>query len=88
MINIKLLILIWLLVGLATSLIVVATSQSPKYEKGDWKYILAGTFGGILTALVVVIILFDIHIISPNRELKRKSKCSIKWTLTKTTNSL
>jgi uncharacterized membrane protein len=76
--NIKILILIWLLVGLATSLIVTATSQSPKYEKGDWKYILAGTFGGILTPFLVAIILFDIHIISPNRELKRKNKGSIK----------
>jgi uncharacterized membrane protein len=76
--NIKILILIWLLVGLATSLIVTATSQSPKYEKGDWKYILAGTFGGILTTGLVAIILFDIHIISPNRELKRKNKGSIK----------
>ena len=78
MINIKLVILIWLLVGLATSLIVVATSQSPKYEKGDWKYILSGTFGGILTPFLVAIILFDIHIISPNREVKRKNKGSIK----------
>jgi len=78
MINIKISILIWLLVGLATSIIVVATSQSPKYNKGDWKYILISTLCGIFTPFVVAIILFDIHIISPNRELKRKNKGSIK----------
>lgn len=71
--------LIWFLIGSITMIIVIANLQPQKFQKSDLLYIILGPLTGISTIIIIILLLINSHIPSPNREKNSSAKPKVKW---------
>tara|TARA_R110000850_G_C9674822_1_gene437216 strand:- start:77 stop:355 length:279 start_codon:yes stop_codon:yes gene_type:complete len=79
MYTIQQIITVWLLIGFVTTLILLLTSEKPKFRIKDLGYIILGICGGLLTTFVIGILLIDIYILSEIKTNITTTKPKTKW---------